>query len=72
MTYYEFLVEEKEAGRLSKWLQLGAPSQLPKWMEIYQYYVLHPTLSQLELSHDLHVGHSTVQRALSYMNQLII
>ena len=71
MSYYEFLMEEKEAGRLKKWLQLGAPSQLPKWMEIYQYHLLHPKLNQLELSSDLKVGHSTIQRAIAFMNQEI-
>jgi len=69
MSYYEFLKEEREAGRLKKWLLLGAPTQLPKWMEIYQYHLLHPTFSQLELANNLNVGHSTVQRALSYMKQ---
>ena len=72
MRYYEFLMEEKESGRLKKWLQLGAPSQLPKWMEIYQYHLLHPELSQLELSTDLNVGHSTIQRALAYMTQELV
>ena len=72
MCYYEFLMEEKEAGRLKKWLQLGAPSQLPKWMEIYQYHLLHPELTQLKLSIDLKVGHSTVQRALAYMEQELV
>lgn len=69
MTYYDFLLNEKESGRLKIWLRMGAPSQLPKWMEIYQFHLDHPLLSQLAIANELNVGHSTIQRALSFMNQ---
>ena len=69
MNYYEFLLQEKAAGRFKIWMRMGAPSQLPTWMEIYQYHLDNPSLSQLALAHDCKVGHSTVQRALAFMNQ---
>ena len=47
--YYEFLLAEAASGNLKRWLQLGAPSQLPKWMEIMEYHLLHPELTQEKL-----------------------
>lgn len=72
MTYYEFLLGQKESGHLKKWLQIGAPSQIPKWMEIYEYHRRHPSFSQLKLSADLETSTSTVQRALAFMNQSLM
>ena len=69
MTYYEFLLSEKASGNFKKWLLIGAPSQLPKWMEIYEYQLQNPDLSQEQLAADLGTSSSTVQRALSFMNQ---
>ena len=67
--YYEFLLAEAASGNLKRWLQLGAPSQLPKWMEIMEYHLLHPELTQEKSSFDLKTSSSTVQRALSFMYQ---
>ena len=71
MTKYEFLLEEKEAGRLKKWLQLGAPSQLPKWMEYYEYHLTHPQMSNVEVSYNFIVTKSTIQRAIAFMESSI-
>lgn len=67
MTYYEFLLEEKEAGRLKKWLQLGAPSQLPKWMEYYELSLAHPKYSYSEISYHFKASRSTIYRAITFM-----
>lgn len=72
MTYYEFLIGEKATGNFRKWLQIGAPSQLPKWMEIYDFYLDHLTFSQEQLANHLGTSSSTVQRALDFLNRTFI
>ena len=72
MTFYEFLLEEKATGHFQKWLQMGAPSQLPKWMEIKTCELTHPDLSQEELADLSSTSSSTIQRALAFMNQQFI
>jgi hypothetical protein len=72
MTKYEYLLCRQETGELSILLQLGLPTQLPKWMEIYAYHLTHPSLSHVQLAADLKTSKSTVQRALAFMNQLLM
>ena len=70
MTKYQYLLAKQESGELSMLLrEFGLPSHLSQWMEYYEYHLLHPALNQLELSQDFKVGHSTIQRALAFMNQ---
>ena len=69
MTKYQYLLSKKENGELSILFELGLPVHLSGWMEYYAFHLAHPELSQLELSYELKVGHSTIQRALAYMQQ---
>jgi len=61
--------QKKENGELSILFELGLPVHLSNWMEYYAFHLAHPEQSQLELSCELKVGHSTIQRALAYMQQ---
>ena len=72
MTKYQYLLGKKESGELSILFELGLPVHLSNWLEYYAYHLAHPELSQLELSIDLNVGHSTIQRALAFMTQELV
>jgi len=74
-TYEQISVsaQKKESGELSILLQeFGLAPHYLLWMEYYAYHLAHPGLSQLELSFDLNVGHSTIQRALAFMKQELV
>ena len=72
MNKYQYLLSKKESGELSILFELGLPVHLSNWLEYYAYHLAHPELSQLELSIDLNVGHSTIQRALAFMTQELV
>ena len=69
MTYYQFLLEQKESGLLKKWLQIGAPSQIPTWMEIFAYHLAHSKLSQWQVAFKFDVSKKTVWTVYRFMNQ---
>ena len=71
MTYYNFLLEQKESGLLKKWLQIGAPSQIPGWMEIYAYHLAHPKLSQWQVALKFDVSKAKVWEVYQFMNQIL-
>ena len=72
MTKYEYLLSKKENGELSILFELGLPVHLSGWMEYYAFHLAHPEMSHLELANNLNVGHSTVQRALAFMQQELL
>ncbi|MBQ7540292.1 MAG: hypothetical protein IJT13_04130 [Bacteroidaceae bacterium] len=72
MTKYQYLLKKKESGELSILFELGLPVHLSGLMEICAYHLAHPELCQLELSYELKVGHSTIQRALAFMQQELL
>ena len=69
MTKYQYLLAKKEEGELSILLQIGLPTQILFQMDIYAFHLLHPTYSHVKLANELDTTHSTVQRALSFMDQ---
>ena len=64
--------QKKESGELSILFELGLPVHLSGWMEYYAFHLAHPEMSHLELANNLNVGHSTVQRALAFMQQELL
>ena len=69
MTHYEFLRQEQERGTLRQWYQYGLAVQTENWMKYYEYRVLHPEKSYLEIASHFSVTHSTIGRAVTFMNQ---
>ena len=69
MTRYEFLRSKQESGELQQWYQYGLAPQTKDWMKYYAFKQAHPEKSCLEIANIFHRGHSTIQRALSFMNQ---
>ena len=61
--------QKKQSGELSILLQVGLPTQLLMYMDIYAYHLQHPELSQWKISLIFDCGKSTIQRALVLMNQ---
>ena len=69
MSTYYFLLCKEQQGELTTLFAIGLPTHLKTWMQIYAYHLAHPRLSHFELSLDLNISKSTIQRALSFMNQ---
>ena len=46
MTKYQFLLKKKQEGELSILIKdYGFPSYYPQWMEYYEFYEAHSTMS---------------------------
>ena len=70
MTIYQCLLNIDELGYLKPLMNKGViSSHYVQWMEIYAYHLQHPSMSYFELSLTLNLSKSTIQRALSTMNQ---
>ena len=65
--------QKKETGELSilfNYLELS--SKYKQWMEICEYHLLHPDLSQHQLANHFKVSQKTIWRAYSLLNQCIM
>ena len=71
MTIYTYLLNKKESGELSLLLQVGLPTQLLMYMDIYAYHLQHPELSQFQVALDLRTHKYIVWLAYRAMNQSI-
>ncbi len=68
MNKYQYLLSKKESGELSILIKdYGFPSYYPQWMEYYEFYCAHSTMSYSELSCYFHVTRSTIYRAVQFM-----
>lgn len=50
MTKYEYLLSKKESGELSILFELGLPVHLISYMEICEYHLAYPGLSQWKVA----------------------
>lgn len=66
-SFYEFLLAKKESGELRILFALGLPTQITQWMEICDYHLRHPELSQLKLSIEMGVSKGAVYRAYTLL-----
>ena len=65
--------QKKETGELSILLNyLELSPKFLQWMEICEYHLLHPDLSQHQLASHFQVSQKSVWRAYSLLNQHII
>ena len=71
MTKYEYLLSKKERGELSMLFELGLPVHLSGWMEYYAYHLVHPEMSNVEISYYFTATKSTIQRAIAFMESPI-
>ena len=62
-SFYEYLLAKKESGELRILFALGLPTQITQWMEICDYHLRHPELSQLKTAIHFGVSAKTVWRA---------
>ena len=67
LSFYEFLLTKKESGELRILFALGLPTQITQWMEICDYHLRHPELSQLKLSLEMGVSKGAVCRAFKLL-----
>lgn len=63
MNKYQYLLAKKESGELSILLQLGLPLYLTFWMEICEFHINHPELSQFQVALHFNTSKKTVWRA---------
>ena len=70
MNKYQYLLELQQAGTLKILIkEFGFPTHFLNWMEIYQYHLEHPKLSQWQLSLKYDVSKKTVWMIYRFMNQ---
>ena len=70
MTRYEFLLNQQEAGVLDTWFtDFDATARYELWLQIYAYHLANPDVSQLQMEIIFKVGHSTIQRAITFMDK---
>ena len=70
MTKYQFLLVLDELGLLEPlFADFDSNARYKFWMEIYAHHNANTQLCQLDLAFDLKTSHSTVQRALKFMDQ---
>ena len=63
MNKYTSLLAKKESGELSILLQLGLPLYLTFWMEICEFHINHPELSQFQVALHFNTSKKTIWRA---------
>ena len=67
-TNYDVLVELRSKKQLKPLMFIfGLPTHYIQWMEYYEFYCAHSTMSYSELSCYFHVTRSTIYRAVQFM-----
>lgn len=67
MTKYEFLLSKKESGELKLLLEIGLPLHVTFWMDICEYHLAHPDLSQFQMALHFNTSKKTIWRAYSLL-----
>ena len=71
MTTYNYLLNKKSSGELSILFRLGLPVQFTQWMEICEFHLMYPNLSQLKVALYFRVSAKTVWRAYKLLESTI-
>jgi hypothetical protein len=71
MTTYNYLLNKKSSGELSILFRLGLPVQFTQWMEICEFHLMYPNLSQLKVALHFRVSAKTVWRAYKLLESTI-
>ena len=71
LSFYEYLLAKKESGELRILFALGLPTQITQWMEICNYHLRHPELSQLKVALHFRVSAKTVWRAYKLLKSIV-
>lgn len=71
ITIYEYLLLKQASGEIKVLFRLGVSTSLPMYMDIYQYHLQHPQMSQFQVCLAMNVGKSTVQRAYLLLSQVV-
>ena len=71
MTTYNYLLNKKSSGELSILFRLGLPTQFTQWMDICEFHLMYPNLSQLKVALHFRVSAKTVWRAYKILESTI-
>ena len=72
MTKYEHLLELKHSGELKLLMtEFSLPTHFLSWMDIYQYHLDHPKLSQFQIALHFDISKAKVWEVYQFMNQSI-
>ena len=63
MTKYSYLLKKKKPEKLSILLELGLPAYLIFWMEICEFHINYPELSQFQVALQFNTSKKTIWRA---------
>ena len=72
MNKYQYLLALQASGELRILInEFGLPTHFLSWMEIYQYHLDHPKLSQWQVALHFNTSKFKVFRVYLFMNQVI-
>ena len=70
MNKYQFLLGLQQSGTLKILIrEFSFPPHFLSWMEIYDYHLSHPSLSQFQVCKKMNVSKAKVWEVYSFMNQ---
>jgi hypothetical protein len=70
MKNYEFLISERECGRLDEYIDRGLLStKFFLWLEVYQYHLDHPNASTWYIANYFGISQTHVVRIYRYMEE---
>ena len=73
MNKYQHLLDLQASGELKILMnEYGLSTQFLSWMEIYQYHLDHPKLSQFQVALKFGVSKHMVWNVYHFMNQTLI
>ena len=70
MNNYQFLISERECGRLDEYIDRGLLStKFFLWLEVYQYHLDHPNASTWFVANYFGISQTHVVRIYRYMEE---
>jgi hypothetical protein len=68
MKNYEFLISERECGRLDEYMRRGLLStKIPRWLEVYQYHLEDKDASTWFVANYFGISQAYVRKIYEYM-----
>ena len=70
MNNFQFLISERECGRLDEYMRRGLLStKISRWLEVYQYHIEHPDASTWFIANYFDISQTHVVRIYRYMEE---
>ena len=70
MKNYEFLISERECGRLDEYIDRGLLStKIPRWLEVYQYHLANPKASTWFVANYFDISQTHIREIYQFMER---